>query len=68
MPQSIFDPDISDSLQIVDNRYELCMGLFDRARQVNRLPVAENGKRPNPTLRAFSDYTYGDPDEIASDD
>jgi DNA-directed RNA polymerase subunit K/omega len=68
VPESIFAADIADSLQVVDNRYELCMGLFDRARQVNRMPVAEDEKRPNPTARAFSDYTYGDPVEVTSDD
>ena len=63
MPESIFAADIAATLQIVDNRYELCLGLFDRAKQVNRSPVSEDQTHPNPTARAFCDYTYGDPIE-----
>ena len=63
MPESIFAAEIADTLQVVENRYRLCMGLFDRARQVNRAPTSEDETRPNPTVRAFSDYTFGDPVE-----
>jgi|TARA_B100001964_G_scaffold176578_1_gene194549 DNA-directed RNA polymerase subunit K/omega len=54
---SIFASDITDEVQQVDNRYRLCHGLFDRARKVNVSPVTEGSFRPNPTVRALTDYS-----------
>ena len=57
MAESIFAAEIADEVQQVINRYELCQGLFDRARQINRASVGEGDKRPNPTARALEDYS-----------
>ncbi|HCL28537.1 MAG TPA: hypothetical protein DIC52_08890 [Candidatus Latescibacteria bacterium] len=57
LAESIFAAEIADEVQQVINRYELCQGLFDRARQINRSPVSEGDTRPNPTARALEDYS-----------
>jgi len=57
--ENIFASAISDEVQHVHNRYELCQGLFDRARQINRTAgsgVTDMETRPNPTAQALSDY------------
>ena len=59
MVVNIFASAISDEVQDVHNRYELCQGLFDRARQINRSSgsgVTDVETRPNPTAQALSDY------------
>ncbi len=59
MVVNIFASAISDEVQHVHNRYELCQGLFDRARQINRAAgsgVTSTETRPNPTAQALSDY------------
>lgn len=57
MAENIFASAISDEVQHVHNRYELCQGLFDRARQINRSGTPEAADtRPNPTAQALSDY------------
>ncbi len=56
MVENIFASAISDEVQHVHNRYELCQGLFDRARQINRSTSPDTDTRPNPTAQALSDY------------
>lgn len=57
MVESIFVAEIADEVQQVVNRYELCQGLFDRARQINRSTAGDGDARPNPTARALEDYS-----------
>lgn len=69
MVENIFASAISDEVQHVHNRYELCQGLFDRARQINR-SAAPGGSdtRPNPTAQALSDYAgISEPAEAAAE-
>ena len=57
LAESIFVAEIADEVQQVVNRYELCQGLFDRARQINRSTAGDGDARPNPTARALEDYS-----------
>jgi hypothetical protein len=57
--ESIFTGEVAAGLQDVVNRYEVCQGLFGRARHLNRAPVAEDESSPNPSAKAVKEFSRG---------